>query len=419
MRAFVVKLRTGEWITRERMRLWSLAALTASLMGIIYLLATSDGLNDLKGRPLGTDFSNVYSAGTYVLDGHPEAPFDPVAQYAREQAIFGPATPFYGWCYPPFLLFIAAALALLPYLLALVAWQGATLALYLGAIGAILRPIFPFATEISGRLWLLLALAFPAVFINIGHGHNGFLTAALFGGALVLLDCRPVAAGILFGLLAYKPQFGVLIPVVLAGTGRWRTFAAAAATVALLVLTTVLAFGREAWDAFFVSTQFTRTIVLEMGGTGFHKIQSAFSWVRMWGGSVPLAYATQGAVTLSLGIALVWLWRSDAPYPRKAAALIIGAILAAPYSLDYDLVLLAPALAFLGAHGLTRDFAAYEKTALAALWLVPLVARTMAEWTLIPLAVPAMLLVLVLILRNTAADRVRSSQWLFAPRILK
>jgi hypothetical protein len=205
----------------------------------------------------------------------------------------------------------------------------------------------------------------------------------------------------------------------LAGTGRWRTFAAAAATIALLVLTTVLAFGREAWDAFFVSTQFTRTVVLEMGGTGFHKIQSTFSWVRMWGGSVPLAYAIQGAVTLSLGVALVWLWRSDAPHPRKAAALIIGAILAAPYSLDYDLVLLAPALAFLAAHGLTRGFAAYEKTALAALWLVPLVARTVAEWTLIPLAVPAMLLVLVLILRNTAADRVRSSQWLFAPRILK
>jgi alpha-1,2-mannosyltransferase len=303
--------------------------------------------------------------------------------------------------------------------LALAAWQGATLALYLGAIGAILRSIFPFATEIGGRLWLLLALAFPAAFINIGHGHNGFLTAALFGGALVLLDRRPVVAGILFGLLAYKPQFGVLIPLVLAGAGRWRAFATAAATIALLVLMTVLAFGREAWDAFFVSTQFTSTVVLEMGGTGFHKIQSAFSWVRMWGGSVPLAYAIQGAVTLSLGIALVWLWRSDAPYPRKAAALIIGAILAAPYSLDYDLVLLAPALAFLAAHGLTRGFGAYEKTALAALWLVPLVARTVAEWTLIPLAVPAMLLVLVLILRNTAADRARSSQWLFAPRILK
>ena len=32
---------------------------------------------------------------------------------------------------------------------------------------------------------LLLALAFPAVFVNLGHGHNGFLTAALIGFALL------------------------------------------------------------------------------------------------------------------------------------------------------------------------------------------------------------------------------------------
>ena len=65
---------------------------------------------DRQGRPLGTDFSNVYAAGTYVLDGNPDAPFDPPQQYAREQSIFGAATPFYGWHYPPYFLFIAGAL---------------------------------------------------------------------------------------------------------------------------------------------------------------------------------------------------------------------------------------------------------------------------------------------------------------------
>ncbi len=42
--------------------------------------------------------------------------------------------------------------------------------------------------------------------MNLGHGHNGFLTAALFGFALVQLDRRPIVAGILFGLIAYKPS---------------------------------------------------------------------------------------------------------------------------------------------------------------------------------------------------------------------
>ena len=99
--------------------------LIAFAAALAYLAATSNGLNDAQGRPLGTDFSNVYAAGTYVLEGQPQAPFDPATQYAREQAIFGAATPFYGWHYPPFFLFVAAALALLPYVPALLAWQGA------------------------------------------------------------------------------------------------------------------------------------------------------------------------------------------------------------------------------------------------------------------------------------------------------
>ena len=87
-----------------RLRLWALAVLVASAGGLVYLVATSDGLNDYQGRPLGTDFSNVYAAGTYVLEGQPAAPFDPRLQHAREKEIFGATTPFYGWHYPPFFL---------------------------------------------------------------------------------------------------------------------------------------------------------------------------------------------------------------------------------------------------------------------------------------------------------------------------
>lgn len=45
--------------------------------------------------------------------------------------------------------------------------------------------------------------------------QNGFLSAGLFGGALVLLERRPVLAGALFGLLTYKPHLGLLVPIVL------------------------------------------------------------------------------------------------------------------------------------------------------------------------------------------------------------
>ena len=401
MAGFIDLLRSGAWLTRERVRLVALALLTAYVIGSGFLIATSDGRDDRFGRPLGTDFSNVYAAGTYVLDGQPAAPFDPARQYAREQAIFGQATPFYGWHYPPFFLGLAALLATMPYWLAVLVWQGTTLGLYLGSVKAVLGSRDP--------LWLLLALAFPAVFINLGQAHNGFLTAALFGAALLQLDKRPWLAGVLFGLLAYKPQFGLLIPLVLLVSGRWRTIFSAAATVAVLTLAVTLAFGTDVWTAFFASTKFTREVVLEQGQTGWYKIQSVFSWVRMWGGGIGLAYAMQGTVIAAVAGALIWLWRGPAAYPLKAAALIIGCLLATPYSLDYDLMLLAPAIAFLAADGFQRGFAPWEKTTLAALWLVPLIARSVPEATLIPLAVPLMIAAFAFLLHR-AMNETRPAQ---------
>jgi alpha-1,2-mannosyltransferase len=406
-------LRSGDLVTRERMRLVGFALLAAFVVTLALLGARSDGLNDTQGRPLGTDFSNVYAAGSYVLDGSPEAPFDPARQYARERAIFGAATPFYGWHYPPFFLFVAAALALLPYVPALLAWQGASLGLYLLAIRAILvaSPWSISRTGGTDRLWLILALAFPAVFVNLGHGHNGLVTAALIGAALATLDRRPLLAGVLFGLLAYKPQFGILIPIVLVATGRWRAFAAAAGTVAALTAVTTLAFGPSVWDAFLASAHFTRTVVLEAGATGWQKIQSVFAVVRMWGGPVALAYAVQAAVTIALAATLVWLWRRPIDFALQAAALIIAAILATPYSLDYDMTALAPAIAFLALHGLRNGFAPWEKTALAALWLAPLVARGVAAATLLPLGVVAMAAVLGLVLRRAADHGATQQSW--------
>ena len=118
-----------------------------------------------------------------------------------------------------------------------------------------------------------------------------------------------------------------------------------------------------------------------------------------------------GRGAVALAAALIWLWRSSAAFALKAAALTIATILATPYSLDYDFVVLAPALAFLAADGHARGFGDYQKSALALLWFMPLIARTVAEWTLIPLGVPAMALVLVLILRRAADDVGLSSRW--------
>ena len=51
----------------------------------------------------------------------------------------------------------------------------------------------------------------------------------------------------------------------------------------------------------------------------------------------------------------------------------IGCVLATPYALDYDLVVLAPVIAFLAIHGLRQGFVPWSSRLLAALWVLPLV----------------------------------------------
>jgi hypothetical protein len=249
----------------------------------------------------------------------------------------------------------------------------------------------------------MLALGFTAVFVNLTHGHNGFLTAALFAGALSQLETRPLLAGMMFGLLAYKPQFGVMIPLALAAGGYWRSIASAAATVLVLALAATLLFGVTIWPAFLASTHFTRTVILEQGSTGFEKIQTMFSQVRLLGGPVALAYAAQGVLFLIAAFVLIRLWRRPASFGDRGAALCLATLLATPYSLDYDLMLLAPALVLVAAEGKMRGFRSYELSLLTLLWFLPVAARSLAGITHVLLAPFAILVLLLLIARRAEA----------------
>jgi hypothetical protein len=389
-------LRSGDWLTVARARSYSLTLLGLGALAIASWIALSDGLVDRNGKPLGTDFSNVYAAGQLTWQGRPAEAYDPPLQHAAEKAVFGGReVPFYGWHYPPFFLLIAFLVASLPYAAGLSIWLASSFAAYLAAMRAIL----------PRRETALIATAFPAVFVNIGHGQNGFLTAALLGGALHFLDRRPYVAGALIGLLAYKPQFGVLIPIALVAGGRWRTIGAAAATMASLLALSFATLGEGVWHAFAQSTTFTQTVVLEQGDTGWEKIQSIFSAVRMWGGGIQLAYAVQIALAITLATSLAWLWRGDAAFELKAAALSLASLLATPYVLDYDLVVAGVAIAYFARLGLRRGFRDYEISLLAVAWLAPLLTRSVAQVTAIPLALLTLLTLYVLILRRAALDR--------------
>src|SRR5258708_33402996 len=179
---------------------------------------------DEKGLGIPTDFVNVWSAGRLVLDGYPALAYDWDIQKQVQVAVLGQSYDGnFAWPYPPPFLFVASLLAHFPYPVAFIGWAAASLVPYLAIMRAIVGR--PFG-------WLLAA-AFPVVFTNTLVGQNGFLTASLIGGTLYLMPKRPVLAGICLGLLRYKPQYGLLFPLVLIAASQWPWFFTPASVAAL------------------------------------------------------------------------------------------------------------------------------------------------------------------------------------------
>ena len=253
------------------------------------------------------------------------------------------------------------------------------------------------------RLWpygALAWLAFPAVFIEAGSGQNALLTTALFAGAMLLLDRRPLLAGLALGCLVYKPQFLPLLPLVLLAAGRWRALAGMALSAGGLGLASLALFGSGTWRAFLGAAPLAQQALVQ-GLMGFAKLQSLFAALRLLGAGVGFAGVAQTVLALFVLAGLVLLARRRPPGQALLAPCAVGMLLATPFVLDYDLLLLAPALAWALRRALTDGFLPWEKSTLAAGFILPLVSRLLAQGAHLPLA-PAVLLALFAVLLRRA-----------------
>jgi arabinofuranan 3-O-arabinosyltransferase len=329
-------------------RLVFVIGLSFALGYVVVLLGAIFGgqwLYDPQGRPIANDFVNVWAAGRLAFDGHPALAYDWVVHKSMEIRAVGHAFDnYYGWHYPPVFLLVAAPLAVLPFTVSAVAWLALTLSGFAAAMRSILRD----------NAGIAVALGFPAALWNVTAGQNGFLTAALIGAMLLLLEKRPILAGICLGLLSYKPHFGLLFPVALIAAGHWRALASAAVTTLILIALSCLTFGIESWAAFFAAMPKLNAAVLTQGLAEFGRLQSVFGLVRAQGGGEIFAWIAQGAVSVGCIAATFALWRCRAAYELKAAGLVTLALIATPYLYIYDFTLLAVAAAFLLRYALAR-----------------------------------------------------------------
>jgi alpha-1,2-mannosyltransferase len=391
------RLSQAHWLNRDRILGWSSVLLALQVAMFIFLVLWTHSVFVPIDPPSTTDFASFYAAGKLALGGMPALAYDQAAHYAAEVAATAPNIRYQFFFYPPVYLLLCAPLALLPYMVAYVMFQAATL----GAWLLVMRRII----AAPGWAWCLPVLAYPAVFWTLGLGQNAFLTAALLGAMTLLLDYRPVLAGVMLGLMCYKPHLALLAPIALVAGGRWRTFAAAAVTVVAVVGVSVLLFGLDTWRHYLAGLAESQ-VVYANWRINLNGFVSPYGAARVLGMDATVALVVQGIAAIVVAALVAWIWWRDTGPALRSAALAAGMPLFVPVVLMYDLMLITVAIGWLVRVARRTGFLPWEKLVLFFCFLVPLVCRHLGEATHIPIGplAPAALLAICLA-RTLRTDR--------------
>lgn len=273
--------------------------------------------------------------------------------------MFGAGIPDQIWPYPPPILLIARPLAAMPLMLGFALYTALGLAALLGA----------FRLSSFSRLQQAALLLSPAVATNALTGQTGALISALLFSGLLLIDRRPVLAGIILGALVIKPQFAALLPICLIASHRWKTAIFGCVSAITLAFLSFIVFGLEPWIEFVLGQKAVSAYAEApwRSESAQSIFTSAFMAARSLGAGVSLAYVVQAAVTLGSAYAAWRLWRTpNLSTTARAAATIPLVLLAAPWVHTYDMPALAIAIVMI-----LPSESVWRRTTLAVAWLWP------------------------------------------------
>ena len=316
------------------------------------------------------DWMVFYTAARAYFDGNLPLIFDGEALTAALNQRFAAwlALPIHlhPWVYPPSFLLLFAPFGMLPPLLSLLVF-----------LASGLIALFAAALLFVGRgqpRWIVafsLVLC-PAVPFNVMTGQNAFFTSALLVGGFGLLARHPVVGGGLLGILTFKPQLWLMVPVALVAARQWRALAGAAGSALAVALLSLALFGPEIWRVWFGLMTGGDAAYRAWVTSGRLNGVSVFACVSWLGASPGLANLAQWAA-IAVAAAFVYrAYRRFDPGALALAVLLAATMLAAPHVSTSDAVLLALATSlFVAAPGPAPPRPAPLMLA-AAVWIIPL-----------------------------------------------
>lgn len=306
----------------------------ASLCVLVFFAA----LHFVYSGTSAPDFLSYWAAARMSAAGHPSLVYNVALHHAAEKLAV-PTVGYLPFGYPPPFLLLLLPFGMAPFPIAFAGWIAITAAFYIFAARRLLDVRFSLAQA-------------PAA-ANFIIGQNGFLTAAVFIRGTELLATRPLLAGTILGLLSFKPQLALLLPVALIAGREWRAIGGGILCAFLLAGVGLLLFGAASYQGFIAMLpQFSRW--LGAGRWRWDELASVYALLRFFGVFPPVALAIHVAVALGGAAITVYAWATKSE--RRVAILAAATLLVSPYLFTYDGLLLTIPMGRLYQQGSRREF---------------------------------------------------------------
>mgnify|MGYP001766169901 CR=1 FL=1 len=339
-------------------------------IGAVLYFAASERVeygDDLMA-PVGVDYAMYYSAGITAASGNVEDVYNVPVQQATTAQLLGinRIQPDLQWFYPPTtMLMLMVVFSKLPFILSEILWLGLTLAFAVFGMFRLLQ---------NRKKLAWLTVGFSAVVFGLQWGQNCFLSTALLSLGLAYTKKRPALAGLMFGLLTYKPQLALFPLLLMLLTGEWKVIKWSAVFALVPVALSFLVFKPHVWVIYLKSFfQQSNPLGDEIWTRTFDIQPTVYSCLRLMGIGglalkilIPLIFA-------ALLFMVIVIWKRSGNINLTSSAMILGLLLSAPYYVQYDLMLLCIPFIMLTDELIETRAALKDICMLEAVFIMPLI----------------------------------------------
>lgn len=330
-------------------------AIVFACIGWLFVLSfgiLGSGDRSVFGPLKWSDFVHFYTLGQIARTGPPSLLYDGPAQHARQVELI-PASADDGFIpiYGPQTALLFAPVTVLPYVPAGWLWATITVATYLWAIWIAWRPARWFLRD---RAFVTAAaLAFPPACLLAMFGQTTVVPIFAFAaGWLALEGDRPFVSGLALGLLAVKPQLGLVLAPVAFVAAEWALIGGVVASVAVQCAAVLAWFGPSVFGDYALALQ-RLPASADLFEPDAYKMHSITALTKLL--PSPAGFVTWAGLSLLIVIATGAIWRRYQSPRVRCGLLVLGSVLVSPHTAIYDVTLVALPVVWLGGWLLEQD----------------------------------------------------------------